>query len=93
MLLSVPAILVRGLCERQSDTASVANAATQTLRHLEPIFILRCGPLGTMTYSYRNATTGSTDDALRAGMKHDKPEVATSSRITPRRIGTLSELP
>src|ERR1700680_747174 len=51
VLLSVPAILVRGLCERQSETASVADAATQTLRHLEPIFILRCGPLGTMPYS------------------------------------------
>jgi hypothetical protein len=44
VLLSVPAILVSGLCERQSETASVANAAAQTLRHLEPIFILRCGP-------------------------------------------------
>jgi len=52
VLLSVPAILISGLCERQSDTASVANAAAQTLRHLEPIFIHRCGPLwGTMTYS------------------------------------------
>jgi REP element-mobilizing transposase RayT len=27
------------------------DAARQTLRHLEPIFILRCGPPGTMTYS------------------------------------------
>src|SRR5713101_8257137 len=44
VLLSVPAILVSGLCERQSSSASVANAAAQTLRHLEPIFILRCGP-------------------------------------------------
>ena len=52
MLLSVPAILVCGLCERQSNSTSVANAAAQTLRHLGPIFILRCGPLGTMTYSY-----------------------------------------
>jgi|SRR5882762_659257 len=52
VLLSVPAILVCGLCERQSNSTSVANAAAQTLRHLGPIFILRCGPLGTMTYSY-----------------------------------------
>jgi hypothetical protein len=29
VLLSVPAILVCGLCERQSETASVANAANR----------------------------------------------------------------
>src|SRR5712672_317567 len=34
--------LVSGFCERQSS--SVGNAAAQTLRHLEPTFILRCGP-------------------------------------------------
>src|SRR6266853_3374589 len=51
VLPSVPAILVSGLILRQSSSASVANAAAQTLRHLEPIFILPCGPLGTMTYS------------------------------------------
>src|SRR6266513_2775652 len=67
VLLSVPAILARGLCERQSSSASVANAAAQTLRHLEPIFILRCDPAGAMIYSYRKATIGSTDMALRAG--------------------------
>ena len=27
------------------------DAAAQTLRHLEPIFILRCGSLRAMTYS------------------------------------------
>ena len=44
--------LIRGLCSLQSETASVAQAAAQTLRHLGPIFILRYGPLwGTMTYS------------------------------------------
>src|SRR5438477_369712 len=45
VLPSVPAILVSGLCERQSRSASVANAAPQTLRHLGLIFILRCGSL------------------------------------------------
>ena len=40
MLPSVPAILVSGLSERQSKTASVADAAAQTLRHLGLIFIL-----------------------------------------------------
>src|SRR6266513_3570281 len=51
VLLSVPAILVRGLCERQTSSASIANAAAQTLRHLRPIFILRCGSPRAMTYS------------------------------------------
>src|SRR5947207_4434700 len=41
VLPSVPAILVSGLSERQSKTASVADAAAQTLRHLGLIFILR----------------------------------------------------
>jgi len=44
-------LLVRGLNLRQSKSASVANAAAQTLRHLEPIFILRCGSLRAMSYS------------------------------------------
>ena len=62
MLLSVPAILVSGLYQRQSSSASVTNAAAQTLRHLDPIFILRCGPLGTMIYSYvRNNPLNLTD--------------------------------
>ena len=56
MLPSVPAILVCGLCERQSETASVADAAAQTLRHLGHIFILRCGSLRAMTYSYHPLT-------------------------------------
>jgi REP element-mobilizing transposase RayT len=43
------------------------DAAAQTLRHLEPIFILRCGSLRAMTYSYRNATMGSTRMARLAG--------------------------
>src|SRR5258708_7430869 len=43
-------------------------------------------------YSYFRATTGSIDDALRAGMKHDKPAVATMSKITPVRINASSEL-
>src|SRR6266576_737539 len=68
VLPSVPAILVSGLCERQSRSASVANAATQTQRHLEPIFILRCDPAGAMIYSLRNATAGSTRDARCAGI-------------------------
>src|SRR5207237_2749001 len=60
VLPSVPAILLSGLCERQSDTASVANAAAQTLRHLEPIFIHRHGPpWGPMTYSYENERAGN----------------------------------
>src|SRR6266478_3820275 len=59
VLPSVPAILVCGLCERQSETASVADAAAQTLRHLGHIFILRCGSLRAMTYSYRWSTTTS----------------------------------
>ncbi len=42
-------------------------------------------------YSYLSATTGSTDEALRAGMKQDSPEVATSSRITPKRTIASSE--
>lgn len=70
MLPSVPAILVRGLYKRQSRSASVAHAARQTLRHLELIFILRCGSLRAMIYSYRSATMGSTLIALRAGA-HD----------------------
>src|SRR5215831_3527882 len=68
VLPSVPAILVRGLCERQSSSASVANAAAQTLRHLELIFILRCGSPRAMTYSYRSAVIGSTRAARRAGI-------------------------
>jgi len=44
-------LLLSGLCERQSKTASVADAAAQTLRHLEPIFILRRGSPRAMTYS------------------------------------------
>src|SRR6266566_5861954 len=44
-------VVVSGLCERQSKTASVADAAAQTLRHLEPIFILRCGSPRAMSYS------------------------------------------
>src|SRR6266436_2225259 len=67
VLLSVPAILVCGLCEHQSSSTSVANAAAQTLRHLEPIFILRCDPAGSMIYSYLSAARGSTRVALRAG--------------------------
>src|SRR5437667_2873469 len=67
VLPSVPAILVRGLCEHQSETASVANAAAQTLRHLELIFILRCGSPRAMGYSYLRATMGSTRIARRAG--------------------------
>src|SRR5260370_38159971 len=67
VLLSAPAILVCGLCERQSSSTSVADAAAQTLRHLGPIFILRCGSLRAMTYSYLNATTGSIRVARRAG--------------------------
>src|SRR5215831_16965920 len=55
VLPSVPVILVCGLCERQSETTSTANAAAQTLRHLWPIFILRCGSPRAMIYSYRNA--------------------------------------
>src|SRR6516165_4598405 len=47
-----PNLLLCGLCERQSETASVADAAAQTLRHLELIFILRCGSERTMSYSY-----------------------------------------
>ena len=39
-------LLVSGLCERQSKTASVANAAAETLRHLEPIFIFVVVPGG-----------------------------------------------
>src|SRR6266480_2400218 len=68
VLLSVPAILVSGLCERQSSSTSVANAARQTLRHLGLIFILRCGSLRAMTYSYRKATIGSSFIARLAGM-------------------------
>src|SRR5882762_2121297 len=67
VLPSVPAILVSGLCERQSKTASVADAAAQTVRHLGLIFILRCGSPRAMTYSYRNAISGSTSIARRAG--------------------------
>jgi hypothetical protein len=44
-------------------------------------------------YSYLSATIGSTDDALCAGMRQDKPEVATNSRITPASISPSSELP
>jgi hypothetical protein len=51
VLPSVPAILVSGLCERQSETTSVADAAAQTVRHLGLIFILRCGSLRAMIYS------------------------------------------
>ncbi len=37
---------------RQSSSASVANAAAQTVRHLGLIFILRCGSPRAMIYSY-----------------------------------------
>lgn len=37
VLPGAPAIVVAG-------STSVANAAAQTLRHLRPIFIFRCGP-------------------------------------------------
>src|SRR5438552_14552479 len=45
VLPSVPAIRVSGLCERQSSSTSVANAAAQTLRHLGPFssFVLAPG--------------------------------------------------
>jgi hypothetical protein len=67
VLLSVPAILVRGLNLRQSKSTSVADADAQTLRHLGSIFILRCDPEGAMSYSYRSACVGSMRAALRAG--------------------------
>jgi hypothetical protein len=51
VLPSVPAILVRGLRRRQSKSASVTARLFCTLTQLGLIFILRCGPLGTMTYS------------------------------------------
>src|SRR5207302_11124517 len=73
VLPSVPAILVCGLCERQSETTSVADAAAQTLRHLEPIFILRCGSERTMSYSYLRATIGSTRIARRNGKYAAEP--------------------
>ena len=44
-------------------------------------------------HSYLSATVGSRLDALRAGTKQDKPAVATSTKITPARISTLSEPP
>jgi hypothetical protein len=59
--------LVRGLCERQSRSTSLANAARQTLRLLGPIFILRCGDGTAMSYSYRRAVIRSVRDARRAG--------------------------
>ena len=67
MLLSVPAILVCGLNLRQSKSASIADAAAQTLRHLGPIFIFRCGSLRAMSYSYLSAMMGSTLVARREG--------------------------
>src|SRR5712691_7390721 len=69
-LPSVPAILICGLCERQSETTSVADAAAQTVRHLGLIFILRCGSPRAMIYSYLSATIGSTFIARLAGA-HD----------------------
>src|SRR2546425_11732768 len=48
VLHSVPAILVGGLCSLQSSSASVATWLSATLSQLDSIFILRCGPLGTM---------------------------------------------
>src|SRR6266705_1737627 len=65
-----PATLEQKLCGRQSDTASVAYAAAQTLRHIGLIFILRYGSERTMSYSYRSATVGSTRIARRAGTQH-----------------------
>src|SRR5207244_9432538 len=82
VLPSVPAILVRGLCERQSSSASIANAAAQTLRHLRPIFILRCGSPRAMTYSYRRATSGSTCVARRAGSKRASMATGTTMYTT-----------
>src|SRR5260370_1885839 len=37
--------------QRQSSSASVDTRLSATLLQLEPIFILRCGPRGTMIYS------------------------------------------
>src|SRR6266513_1503306 len=51
VLPSVPVIVLSGLCGRQSETTSVDNAATQPVRHLGLIFILRCGSLRAMIYS------------------------------------------
>jgi hypothetical protein len=68
VLPSVPVILVRGLYQRQSSSTSIANAAARTVRHLELIFILRCGSERAMTYSYLSATIGSIRIALRARM-------------------------
>src|SRR5437016_11580948 len=82
VLPSVPAILVRGLCEHQSETASVANAAAQTLRHLELIFILRCDPEGAMSYSYLRATMGSTRIARRAGKYQSEEHTSELQSLT-----------
>jgi hypothetical protein len=50
-ILVAPIFTRKRALQHHSKSASVENAAVQTLRHLEPIFVLRCAPLGTMTYS------------------------------------------
>src|ERR1700738_3268670 len=68
------------------------NSLTSRLRFAVPVLLLvpqchyrinlggspRRNITGAQRYCHLSATVGSTDDALRAGMKHDKPEVAIS---------------
>src|ERR1700739_2629219 len=91
VLLSVPAILVRGLNLRQSKSTSVADADAQTLRHLGSIFILRCDPEGAMSYSYRRASTGSSLAAFIAGhTPNTSPtQTLTTIPVTAAQTGTL----
>src|SRR5215831_20448638 len=86
VLPSVPVILVCGLCERQSETTSIANAAAQTLRHRGTIFILRCGSPRAMIYSYLSATIGSTFVARRAGTKLAIRATAVKNRLASARV-------
>ncbi len=60
--------LVGELNLHQSSSTSVATRLRKRyLRHLDSIFILRCGSERAMRYSYRSACVGAIRDALRAG--------------------------
>ena len=86
MLPSVPAILVSGLCKRQSSSTSIANAAAQTLRHLRPIFILRCGSLKS-----HDLLVTMSRVVFRLSDSEGKPRTAASNRRGCRREAAQPE--
>lgn len=66
--ISIRVILVRGLIQRQSSSTSTRNRHLTQYLHSRPFSCAVVGPHGTVSYSYRNATIGSTRLARRAGI-------------------------